>query len=110
MSILICPILLAYRSTARYKAWFCGRSLIVIVGQIPWGLEGVSLWAFCVCVCVCVCVCGEMITNPEDSYGVSECDRGTSYRGLGPLGLSSHEEKIMLCNLMIANYDNMKTT
>ena len=35
----------------------------------------------CVCVCVCVCVSSSVISKPQQT------------KGLGPLGLSSHENK-----------------
>ena len=48
------------------------------------------------CVLSGTCLCIGLIIRPEDSYRVwcvSECDRGTSQRSTGPLGLSSHGKK-----------------
>jgi len=51
---------------------------------------------------VSVVCCQGPITRTEDATecGVPECDRGTPYRGTGPLGLSSDETNIPLL------YDN----
>ena len=56
-------------------------------------------------------LCDELVPRPEEYYRVwcvSECDRGISKWGLGPLGLSSHEKVLHLDILATLNVVSLK--